>query len=142
MEGDRAGLSGWRLALFWTVVLSGLLVPSFLYDLRLPDEPRVAHTGLEMVRTGDIVLPTVNGSPFLQTPPLHYWVLAAWFSLTGFLTDGLARVPSVLFSFGSVWLTALLGRRSPNSGRSSSRLMKYGVCRGAKPLCREAESLP
>jgi len=104
-------LSGWRFALFWTIVLSGLLVPSFLYDLRIPDEPRVAHTGLEMLRTGDIVLPTVNGSPFLQTPPLHYWVLAAWFSLAGFLTDGLARVPSVLFSFGSVWLTARLARR-------------------------------
>lgn len=104
-------MSGWRRSLFWTAVLSGLLVPSFLYDLRLPDEPRVAHTGLEMARTGDIVLPTVNGAPFLQTPPLHYWMLAACFASAGFLTDGLARVPSVLFTFGSLWLTVLLARR-------------------------------
>ena len=120
-------MSGWRLALFWTIALAGLLVPSFLYDLRIPDEPRVAHTGLEMVRTGDVVLPTVNGSPFLQTPPLHYWALAGGYSLAGFLSDGMARVPSVLFSFGSLCLTALLARRLAGLSGSPSSFLAAAI---------------
>jgi 4-amino-4-deoxy-L-arabinose transferase-like glycosyltransferase len=97
--------------LFWIVALSGLLAPALLSDLKLPDEPRVAHTSLEMLRTGDFVLPTVNGKPFLQTPPLHYWTLAGWFAMAGCEPDGLARVPSVLLSLATIAITARIGRR-------------------------------
>ncbi|MBI4603578.1 MAG: glycosyltransferase family 39 protein [Planctomycetes bacterium] len=100
----------WPLA--WAAAVLGLLVPSFAYDLRLPDEPRVAHTALEMARTGDLVVPAVNGRPFLQTPPLHYWVLAAWLRAAGREPDGIARIPSVLFAAGTIAAAALIARRA------------------------------
>ncbi len=98
-------------ALFWPVALAGLLVPALLCDLKIPDEPRVAHTSEEMFRTGDLVLPAVNGKPFLQTPPFHYWILGAWLRAFGTEPDGMAHVPSVLFSAGTLVLTALIARK-------------------------------
>jgi len=101
--------AGWAAAA--VVASAGLLGPALVEDLRIPDEPRVAHTSLEMVRTGDYVLPRVNGEPFLQTPPLHYWILGAWLQCAGTRPDGLARVPSVVASLGVLAATTALARR-------------------------------
>lgn len=93
--------------------LIGLGVPALLYDLQIPDEPRVAETSLAMARGGDLVVPTVNGKPFLQTPPLGYWVVGLWLRVVGAGHDGAVRIPSVLFSTATIFgLTCLLGRRA------------------------------
>lgn len=111
----RAEGAGFRsslgLGLLVLVAGLGLLVPSFLCDLQIPDEPRVAHTSLEMIRTGDLVVPRVNHQDFLQTPPLHCWVLGFWLRIAGVEPDGLARMPSVAASVGTLLLTILLARR-------------------------------
>jgi 4-amino-4-deoxy-L-arabinose transferase-like glycosyltransferase len=86
----------------------------FQGDLRIPDEPRVAHTSWEMARTGDWVLPTVNGEPFLQTPPLHYWMLGALLlrSTAYGDVDLDLRLASVILSFlGTLTLATLFARR-------------------------------
>ena len=49
-------------------------------DLWAPDEPRFAVIGREMLRSGDWILPTMNGQPVALLPPLTYW-LVALFSL-------------------------------------------------------------
>ncbi len=38
--------------------------------------------------------------------------------------------------------SSTLSGRGPGQLERASRLMKYGVCRGAKPLCRESEGVP
>ncbi|HVR74556.1 MAG TPA: glycosyltransferase family 39 protein, partial [Planctomycetota bacterium] len=60
---------------------------------------------------GDFVVPRVNHQEFLQTPPLHYWVLGFWLRIAGVEPDGLARMPSVAASVGTLLLTVLLARR-------------------------------
>ncbi len=42
------------------------------HDLWTPDEPRVAAVGKAAAR-GAWVAPTLNGTPFLEQPPLHAW---------------------------------------------------------------------
>ena len=106
-------------AFFATAVLA-LALPCFLYDLNLPDEPRVAHSGYEMLRSGDFLVPALNGEPFLQTPPCFYWVLALWFGIVGTEPEGVARLVPVGCGVGTLVVTYLLARRY--AGRSAGLL--------------------
>lgn len=75
-----------------------------------PDEPRYARVAVEMERAGEWVRPTLGGEPWLEKPPLYYWLAGASFSLFG-ETEAAARVPSVLATLLLVGATALLGAR-------------------------------
>ena len=93
-----------------------LLLPIFLYPLQLSDEPRVAHTSLQMLQSGNFAVPTVNDEPFLQTPPLCYWLFGAWFRVAGYEPDGIARVVPVVAALGTIILTASLMARYCGAG--------------------------
>ena len=60
-----------------------------------PDEPRYAQVAREMLRSGDYITPHLNGEPWLEKPPLYYWLAAASFRLFG-VTEWAARLPSAL----------------------------------------------
>jgi 4-amino-4-deoxy-L-arabinose transferase-like glycosyltransferase len=75
-----------------------------------PDEPRYARVAVEMHRAGEWVRPTLAGEPWLEKPPLYYWLAGAAFSLFG-ETETAARLPSVLAALGLVGVTALVGAR-------------------------------
>ncbi|MCP4180907.1 MAG: glycosyltransferase family 39 protein [bacterium] len=69
------------------------------------DEPRVAGISAEMARTQDYTMPMLNGEPFLEYPPLYYWVTAGFFDafgrspFTARLCSGLAAVFAVLLIY-------------------------------------------
>ena len=60
-----------------------------------PDEPRYAQVAREMLRSGDYITPHLNGQPWLEKPPLYYWLAAVSFRLFG-VTEWAARLPSAL----------------------------------------------
>ena len=60
-----------------------------------PDEGRYAGVALEMLRTGDWLVPRIDGLPFFHKPPLFYWFGAASMSAFG-VSEWPARLPSVL----------------------------------------------
>ena len=60
-----------------------------------PDEPRYAQVAREMLRSGDYITPRLNGQPWLEKPPLYYWLAAVSFRLLG-VTEWAARLPSAL----------------------------------------------
>lgn len=66
-------------------------------------EGRRVQIALEMLRNGDLLVPTLGGEPTWAKPPLHYWLLAA---CQEWLGGGVLamRLPSVL----GLWLAALL----------------------------------
>ncbi|MFO1216861.1 MAG: glycosyltransferase family 39 protein [Burkholderiaceae bacterium] len=51
--------------------------------LTLPDEGRYVGVALEMLRSGDWVVPTLDGLPYFHKPPLFYWITAAALALGG-----------------------------------------------------------
>ncbi len=86
------------------------------HDLWTPDEPRVASIGRQ-VAEGAWVVPTLNGEPFLEEPPLHAWCVALVYGAFGFETPSIARAVSAVFGLGGLAGTYLLaahlaGRRA------------------------------
>ena len=82
-----------------------------------PDEPRYARVAVEMHRSGSYVVPTLQGQPWLEKPPLYYWLAGAAFSLLG-ETETAARLPSVLAALLLVASTIFFGARlhDPETG--------------------------
>jgi 4-amino-4-deoxy-L-arabinose transferase-like glycosyltransferase len=75
-----------------------------------PDEPRYTRVAVEMHRRGDWIVPTLQGQPWLEKPPLFYWMAGAAFSVLG-ETETAARLPSVAAAVALTFLTALFGAR-------------------------------
>ncbi len=94
------------LALFAFVVLFGGL---FFRELWHGDEVRVAGISAEMLLHGTWMKPTLLGTPFLEYPPLAYWLQACSFRVFGF-HDFAAKLPSVLAAFGTVLLAFKMAR--------------------------------
>jgi 4-amino-4-deoxy-L-arabinose transferase-like glycosyltransferase len=83
------------------------LVGIFDHELWTPDEPRDAEISREI---GFHALPTLNGEPHVEKPPLYFWSVHAAYQLFGVHASS-ARLPSVLFSWGTLLFTWLLARR-------------------------------
>ncbi|HPR53162.1 MAG TPA: glycosyltransferase family 39 protein, partial [Deltaproteobacteria bacterium] len=85
--------------------LALFLVPGLRHGLWLPDEPRVAGICSEMVRTGDYIVPHLNGRAFLEKPPLYFAVAALFGSLVDTDSEVPYRLASLLFSVLTILLT-------------------------------------
>ncbi|QSI31101.1 phospholipid carrier-dependent glycosyltransferase [Variovorax sp. RKNM96] len=81
---------GLLLALF-----AWLLATAWVRPLMAPDEGRYSGVALAMLRSGDWLVPRLDGLPFFHKPPLFYWIGAAAMSVTG-PVEWAARLPSVL----------------------------------------------
>ncbi len=75
-----------------------------------PDEPRVTGIVSQMSRTGDWVVPRLNGEPFLEKPPLFFWIAAQVMYLFGESVYS-ARIIPALAAIGCVLLVYFLARR-------------------------------
>jgi hypothetical protein len=75
-----------------------------------PDEGLYATIALEMARDGDWVMPHANGLPYLEKPPLYFWLTALTFRLLG-PSEWTTRLWSALPLLGTVLLTWRIGRR-------------------------------
>lgn len=78
--------------------------------LNVPDEGRYAEVAREMLRTGDLVTPRLDGVPFLDKPPLFYWLEAAAFAVLGVHVWS-ARVVTALLGFAGCALVYVAGSR-------------------------------
>ncbi len=73
-------------------------------------EGRRLQIALEMLRSGDWMVPTLGGHPTWAKPPLHYWLLAAFSDWWG-TTTWVMRLPSVLSLFAAATMAMELLRR-------------------------------
>jgi 4-amino-4-deoxy-L-arabinose transferase-like glycosyltransferase len=106
----RSRLRGTALLLL--VVLPGLLLyPCLAFHLFEPDEGRYAEIPREMLARGEWVVPYLQGEPYLDKPPLLYWLVMASYRLLG-VHDWAARLVPALAVHACVLATYLLGRRS------------------------------
>jgi 4-amino-4-deoxy-L-arabinose transferase-like glycosyltransferase len=97
--------------LFLAACVAGLYVGSSVAPVIFDEtEGQYAGAAREMLASGDWLVPTNNGLPRLQKPPLVYWALALSFKAFG-VNVFAARLPNALACLAWVGATALLGRR-------------------------------
>jgi 4-amino-4-deoxy-L-arabinose transferase-like glycosyltransferase len=105
---------GWSTArAFWVAAIAALLISFagvFDHALWTPDEPRDAEIGREMLVSGNYVVPTLAQAPFLEKPPLAWWVMTGLYKLFG-VSDGVARMSSALAGLLTLLLVFDLVRR-------------------------------
>ncbi len=89
------------VACFWRLGGCGIV------DL---DEGLYSAAAREMVLTGDLIVPRVNGVPFYEKPPLAYWTAAACIRVLG-RTEAAARLPSAAATALTAWLLVWWGKR-------------------------------
>jgi 4-amino-4-deoxy-L-arabinose transferase-like glycosyltransferase len=94
-----------------------------------PDESRFARTSVEMLRSGDWVVPTFAGQPRLAKPPLLHWLQACLFAWLG-PVEWAARVHAVLATLATIALVGWIAARriSPGAGAWAS------ACLATMPL--------
>src|SRR5256885_7851768 len=79
-------------------------------DLYSQTEGQYAGAAREMVETHQWLLPTNDGAPRLQKPPMLYWLIIVSFKLFG-VNAAAARLPVALAVVVSVALIFLIGER-------------------------------
>jgi 4-amino-4-deoxy-L-arabinose transferase-like glycosyltransferase len=106
---------------FWTGRRSAILLAAlsaFLYFFRLgaldiasTDEARRSLVIRAMIRTGNYVIPTLEGATYLKKPPLFYWLGALSSRLTGSSDAWAYRLPSALAALVTVLAFYALAER-------------------------------
>ena len=85
------------------------------------DDARYAEVPRAMAASGDWVLPSLNAMPYVEKPPLWYWLGAASIKTFG-ASEAAARLPMLLLAVlgagGIFWLGSWL--YSPNIGRTAA----------------------
>ncbi|HEX5269461.1 MAG TPA: glycosyltransferase family 39 protein, partial [Gemmataceae bacterium] len=99
-----------RALLLLIVLPSVLLYPCLAFPLFEPDEGRYAEIPREMLQRGEWVVPYLQGEPYLDKPPLFYWLVMLSYRALG-AHDWAARLVPALAVHGCILLTYLLGRR-------------------------------
>lgn len=94
-----------------------LIVCAFLFFYGLgsfgllgADEPRYAQIGAEMLARHDLIVPTLNGTPWLEKPALLYWAEMLSYTIFG-VSDWAARVPVAAMTTAMVFAIYFFVRR-------------------------------
>ena len=88
------------LPAWWSCLLMVALwfgCTAWLRPLAIPDEGRYVGVAWEMLRSGDWLVPTLDGLPFFHKPPLFYWITAGSMAVFG---------PSVAAARAAAWLAS------------------------------------
>ncbi len=88
-----------------TTYLTGILSPPSIQD---DSDAVLAQIARTMLATGDWVTARLDGVPYLEKPPLQYWMMTVSYKVFG-VHDWAARIPYALFSVGLCLLTAAFG---------------------------------
>ena len=110
------GAAGERLRWWWRVLtVAALLAFAFAFQgsrgLWEPDEGRYTNIAIQMLRSGDFVVPAFNEDvPHFAKPPLTYWAIAAGLVVAGRNEWG-ARLANALAFVATVFVVSRLGRR-------------------------------
>ncbi len=80
------------------------------YGLWEPDEARYAEIGREMLALRDFIVPHLNYVPYVEKPPLLYWLTALSYTILG-VNEFAARLIPALSALATVVATWFFARR-------------------------------
>jgi dolichol-phosphate mannosyltransferase len=104
------GLRALHFLLLVVVVAALLFFARLDCPLQEPEESRYAEIPREMLRTDNLVLPTLHGRAYYDKPPLLYWLVMGSYQVFG-IHDWAARLVPSLAAFFSVLVTCFWGSR-------------------------------
>ena len=91
--------------LTWIAII--LCIPAFLLNLGtiafIGDEAIRTLVALEIKISGNFIVPTLNGEPYYNKPPLYNWFIYAFSLVFGFFGEWPTRVTTLLFLGIFVW---------------------------------------
>lgn len=96
------------------LLVAGLFVNLGGVPLFDEDEGAYAEITREMLESGDLLVPRLEGKPFFHKPPVIYWTQAACVSVLG-LNEFALRLPSALASLCWAGILFLFVRRHGNA---------------------------
>lgn len=112
MTGDGSRGGGWGELVL--LVSASVLLLFFDFGARIlstNDEARFPMLARDILARGDWLLPRLDGSIYLNKPPLHAWLIALASWPTGQVTQWSAVLPSLLGAVGIAVATYWIGRR-------------------------------
>lgn len=92
------------------------------------EEPRRAAIGIEMSRTGDWLVPRIQGEVVTFRPPLQNWLIGLSTSLAGSPDAISIRLPGVLALLATVWLLYFVGRSFLGRIGGLTAGLSYATC--------------
>ncbi|MCC6220547.1 MAG: glycosyltransferase family 39 protein [Deltaproteobacteria bacterium] len=114
-KGDLAYLS---LLIIWGAAIAFIGLGAFEF-FRHTEADRTL-IGLEMLSSGNYLVPHLLGSVILTKPPLFYWLIAASIALFGQVSEWVARFPSAVAALILICCQYLFWRRSGHSKNIST----------------------
>ncbi|WP_052321483.1 ArnT family glycosyltransferase [Ralstonia sp. A12] len=110
-------LRKWSTWIFVAFIACAYLLPGILgHDPWKQDETYTFGIIQHMLETGDLIVPTSAGQPFVEKPPLYAWVASglAWLLWGVLPPHDAARLASALFAGLAFAFTARLARAATN----------------------------
>src|SRR3989339_883827 len=128
-KGDavKEWLNGKRWIAGSFLIASGFILFFNLWGRSLENHGyiRYAEIAREMIRSGDWVVPRLNGEVFIDKPPLLFWLIAFPSSLYGSVTPLIARLPSAISAWIGILVLFLWSKRV--NGTTRSGIIAAGV---------------
>lgn len=121
-----------QLTYAWITLIGAslcVLMPNLSFPLIEPDETRYAEIAIGMLASRDWVNPMLDGAPYLDKPPLMYWLTALSFRVVG-TNEIAARMPSVISALLTIVITFLLGSRVVGRRAAWLGAMSLALCGG------------
>lgn len=93
------------------------------------DEARRGLVALEMVLSGNYIVPTLNGAPYLNKPPLFNWLIALSFQFFGRFDSLALRMPMALSWVGyTLTIFAFVRRATGNTTLAVRVSLMVALC--------------
>src|SRR6516165_11765096 len=110
-KGEQVGSWRWQSLFVFLIIPAAILYPCMGFYLFEPDEGRYAQIPREMLEAGEWTVPLLQNEPYLDKPPLFYWLVMGSYWLFG-VSEWAARLVPALAIHGCILLTYFLGRRT------------------------------
>ncbi|MFH1477774.1 MAG: glycosyltransferase family 39 protein [Verrucomicrobiota bacterium] len=108
------------------IVLPIYIWGTFGHDLWRPTEAREAGIAREMIENGNWTATYLNGTLFLEKPPLYTWTIAFCLKLFGY-HDWAVRIPTFIFTLGILILMFVLARQGLSPLGASAATISLGT---------------
>ncbi|MCU7550017.1 glycosyltransferase family 39 protein [Chitinophagaceae bacterium LB-8] len=95
MSAKRKGVYIFLISFLVLYILSVLI--NLNYPLLSGEEPRRALVSIEMLHSGNYIMPSIFGEDYFNKPPIFNWILTGFFYITGSESEWVVRLPSLLF---------------------------------------------